>query len=101
MNEWVITNFLQPSEFVLQDDVRTSTYKRAIMRNKHLFQGKVNMKLAHFSTVFSRLSWMLDVAPVSCPYLLLKQELPRLSFLVSSCREAWTHEIGRLFYFCH
>ena len=31
-----------------QDDVRTGTYLKAIMRNKHLFKGKVNIKLVIF-----------------------------------------------------
>ena len=67
--------------------MRTGTYLKAIMRNKHLFKGKVNIKLVRFilfytiTTISSRLSWMLAVALASSPYLLLKQELLRLAFV--------------------
>ena len=65
--------------------MRTGTYLKAIMRNKHLFQGKVNIiqtSSKASSGYFPRLSWMLAVALASSPFSLLKQEQPRLAFVL-------------------
>ena len=78
--------------------MRTGTYLKAIMRNKHLFQGKVNIiqtSSKASSGYFPRLSWMLAVALASSPFSLLKQELPRLVFVLfcptkgSHCSLKW------------